>query len=135
MWLLEQKLSKLTAEELRQLKGRGFSDAQIGRLVGSSTAAVRSHRKALGVVPSFKRVDTCAAEFQVRLHLAFIDPQNAAAHAACGCLLQLLAAAQHHTSMLVSNSVPAPLPCQPTVTLAVLNRDTAGRHPVHVLHV
>jgi carbamoyl-phosphate synthase large subunit len=66
VWLREQKLSKLTAEELRELKSRGFSDAQIGRLVGSSMMAVRAHRKALGIVPSYKRVDTCAAEFQVR---------------------------------------------------------------------
>jgi carbamoyl-phosphate synthase large subunit len=66
VWLKEQKLSKLTAEELRELKGRGFSDAQIGRLVGSSMMAVRAHRKALGITPSYKRVDTCAAEFQVR---------------------------------------------------------------------
>jgi carbamoyl-phosphate synthase large subunit len=66
MWLREQKLSKLTTEELRELKGRGFSDAQIGRLVGSSMMAVRAHRKALGVTPSYKRVDTCAAEFAVR---------------------------------------------------------------------
>ncbi|KAF6262033.1 hypothetical protein COO60DRAFT_1621809 [Scenedesmus sp. NREL 46B-D3] len=63
-WLREQKLSKLTPDELRELKGRGFSDAQIGRLVGSSMMAVRAHRKALGIAPSYKRVDTCAAEFQ-----------------------------------------------------------------------
>lgn len=67
MWLREQTLHKITADEMRELKGRGFSDAQIGRLVGSSMMAVRAHRKALGVLPAYKRVDTCAAEFQVRL--------------------------------------------------------------------
>lgn len=64
-WLREQNLSHLTAEEMSELKGRGFSDAQIGRLTGHTMMAVRARRKALGVLPSYKRVDTCAAEFDV----------------------------------------------------------------------
>lgn len=66
-WLREQTLHSITADEMRELKSRGFSDAQIGRLTNHSMMAVRAHRKALGVVPSYKRVDTCAAEFQVGL--------------------------------------------------------------------
>jgi carbamoyl-phosphate synthase large subunit len=67
-WLREQNLSALTAEEMQELKGRGFSDSQIGRCTGHSMMAVRARRKALGVLPAYKRVDTCAAEFEVRAH-------------------------------------------------------------------
>ncbi|KAI8463160.1 MAG: hypothetical protein J3K34DRAFT_527209 [Monoraphidium minutum] len=62
-WLKTKRLSELDEEDLNNVKRRGFSDTQIARLTGSPMMAVRAHRKALGVVPSFKRVDTCAAEF------------------------------------------------------------------------
>jgi len=52
-----------TPAELRRLKAKGFSDARIARLTGGSEADVRSARRALGVRPVFKRIDTCAAEF------------------------------------------------------------------------
>lgn len=64
LWLRTRKLADLTAEELRQVKQRGFSDSQIARAVGADAGAVRAARKAVGVVPSMKRVDTCAAEFE-----------------------------------------------------------------------
>ena len=51
-------------EEIRSAKRLGFSDAQIARAVGSSEGEVRDLRKASGVVPTFKTVDTCAAEFE-----------------------------------------------------------------------
>ena len=41
----------------------GLSDVQIGYLTGSGELEVRARRKRLGVVPAFKTVDTCAAEF------------------------------------------------------------------------
>ncbi|HST44226.1 MAG TPA: carbamoyl-phosphate synthase large subunit, partial [Luteimonas sp.] len=44
-------------------KRRGFSDARLAQLVGSDEHAVRAMRRALGVKPVFKRVDSCAAEF------------------------------------------------------------------------
>ncbi len=50
-------------ETLREAKRLGFSDAHIGRLVGASEADVRKRRKAAGIIPVYKRVDTCAAEF------------------------------------------------------------------------
>ncbi|HKZ72850.1 MAG TPA: carbamoyl-phosphate synthase large subunit [Steroidobacteraceae bacterium] len=53
----------LNAERLRALKRKGFSDSRLGRLTDMSEKAVRSKRRELGVVPVFKRVDTCAAEF------------------------------------------------------------------------
>jgi carbamoyl-phosphate synthase large subunit len=52
-------------ETLRDAKRMGFSDARIAHLVGRGTreADVRARRKAAGIVPVYKRVDTCAAEF------------------------------------------------------------------------
>ncbi|MCG6927498.1 MAG: carbamoyl-phosphate synthase large subunit [Acidobacteria bacterium] len=52
------------ADTLRQAKRMGFSDARLGQLSGASEAVVRAARKAAGIEPVFKRVDTCAAEFQ-----------------------------------------------------------------------
>src|SRR5262245_12104070 len=49
---------------LRQAKRMGFSDARIGELVGVPEAELRTRRKASGIVPVYKRVDTCAAEFE-----------------------------------------------------------------------
>lgn len=63
LWLKEQSLESLTAEDFSEVKRFGFSDPQIGRLVGADPLAVRATRKGLGVTPTFKRVDTCAAEF------------------------------------------------------------------------
>jgi carbamoyl-phosphate synthase large subunit len=51
------------APELRRMKRMGFSDRQLGTLRGTSEAAVRNERWALGVHPSYKTVDTCAGEF------------------------------------------------------------------------
>jgi carbamoyl-phosphate synthase large subunit len=49
---------------LRTLKREGFSDKQIGALTNKSEDEVRARRHALGVRPVYKRVDTCAAEFE-----------------------------------------------------------------------
>ncbi|GAP15755.1 carbamoyl-phosphate synthase, large subunit [Longilinea arvoryzae] len=51
---------------LRASKRMGFSDGQIGRLLGRSTAEIRILRKKLGILPTFQRVDTCAAEFEAQ---------------------------------------------------------------------
>ena len=48
---------------LRELKYNGFSDKQIGRIVGKTEMEIRDQRKDESVHPSFKVVDTCAAEF------------------------------------------------------------------------
>ena len=42
----------------------GFSDARLAKLTGQKEAAVRAARHALNVRPCYKRIDTCAAEFQ-----------------------------------------------------------------------
>lgn len=59
-----RELGSLSAEDLRHLKQMGFSDRQIAHLTGSSEAQVRDRRKSLGVIPTYKTVDTCAAEFE-----------------------------------------------------------------------
>jgi carbamoyl-phosphate synthase large subunit len=63
---LEKRLGPAVFEDpetLREAKRFGFSDARIGQLAGASEAVVRSARKAHGIEPVYKRVDTCAAEF------------------------------------------------------------------------
>ncbi len=59
----ERGMSGLNAERLRALKRKGFSDARLAKLVGVIEKAVRQRRHELGIVPAYKRVDTCAAEF------------------------------------------------------------------------
>ncbi len=49
---------------LARAKSLGFSDRQIAHLTGRSEDAVRAERKAAGLVPSYRLVDTCAAEFE-----------------------------------------------------------------------
>ncbi|MCH8184229.1 MAG: carbamoyl-phosphate synthase large subunit [Proteobacteria bacterium] len=51
---------------LLALKKMGFCDARLAELAGSDEPAVAKLRARLGVVPAFKRVDTCAAEFEAR---------------------------------------------------------------------
>ena len=76
-WFLRQ-IQALVAEEatvraqglpadaagLRRLKALGFSDARLAKLVHSTETEVRAARRALGVRPVFKRIDTCAGEFR-----------------------------------------------------------------------
>jgi carbamoyl-phosphate synthase large subunit len=61
--LEKTSLSALKADELRQLKQKGFSDRRLAKLLKSTEAEVRALRHAHGVRPVYKRVDTCAAEF------------------------------------------------------------------------
>ena len=59
-------LDELDAQDLLRAKQFGLSDIQIAYLTGSDEHTVRARRKELGVVPVFKTVDTCAAEFESR---------------------------------------------------------------------
>ena len=54
------------AAALRRLKQAGFSDARLGELAGCDEDTVADRRRALDVHPVFRRVDTCAAEFESR---------------------------------------------------------------------
>jgi len=63
-FLVSRSLDQLSKDDLYQVKRRGFSDKQIAFATSSSESDVRSRRLALGVTPTYKRVDTCAAEFE-----------------------------------------------------------------------
>ncbi|XP_009591881.1 carbamoyl phosphate synthase arginine-specific large chain, chloroplastic [Nicotiana tomentosiformis] len=63
-FLLARSLSDLTKDDFYEVKKRGFSDRQIAFATKSSEEEVRSRRLSLGVKPAYKRVDTCAAEFE-----------------------------------------------------------------------
>ncbi len=54
----------MNPELLAKAKSLGFSDRQIAHLTGTTEDAVRAERKAIGLVPSYRLVDTCAAEFE-----------------------------------------------------------------------
>ncbi|NJN32331.1 MAG: carbamoyl-phosphate synthase large subunit [Synechococcales cyanobacterium RM1_1_8] len=62
--LKRTKLEGLDVFTMAKVKQQGFSDRQIAYATKTTEAAVRSHRKALGVIPTYKTVDTCAAEFE-----------------------------------------------------------------------
>jgi len=62
-YVMATPLGDLTAADFKALKQRGFSDLQLARATGHTMLKIREARKALGVVPAMKRVDTCAAEF------------------------------------------------------------------------
>ncbi|TMV11697.1 carbamoyl-phosphate synthase large subunit [Arenibacterium halophilum] len=66
----EEQLKKTglpTSEEgLRALKMMGFTDARLGKLTGRDESNVRRARRNLGVKAVFKRIDTCAAEFEAQ---------------------------------------------------------------------
>ena len=55
---------RMNPDLLAKAKALGFSDRQIAHLTGRSEDAVRAERKKLGLVPSYRLVDTCAAEFE-----------------------------------------------------------------------
>ncbi len=57
-------LDELTDAELRTAKSHGFSDAQLAALFNVKEKVVRTARHARKIRPVFKRVDTCAAEFE-----------------------------------------------------------------------
>ncbi|EER61196.1 carbamoyl-phosphate synthase, large subunit [Acidovorax delafieldii 2AN] len=59
----EGALAAIDAATLRALKKKGFSDRRLAKLLKTSEKAVRDQRRAHGVRPVYKRVDTCAAEF------------------------------------------------------------------------
>ena len=57
-------LDQIDAATLRALKQKGFSDRRLARQLKTTDTAIRERRIALGVRPVYKRVDTCAAEFE-----------------------------------------------------------------------
>jgi carbamoyl-phosphate synthase large subunit len=63
---LELKNKTLDAENLTAAKKMGFSDSEIANLKGIREEDVRRMRREKGLVPTYKQVDTCAAEFDAR---------------------------------------------------------------------
>jgi carbamoyl-phosphate synthase large subunit len=57
-------LTEVPLDILREAKEYALSDRRIAYLTGSTEDEVRAHRKAHGLVPVYKRVDTCGAEFE-----------------------------------------------------------------------
>ena len=54
----------MNADQFIKAKALGFSDRQIAHLTGSTEDKIRAERKKIGLVPSYRLVDTCAAEFE-----------------------------------------------------------------------
>ncbi len=62
--LARTSLEEVSPEQLALAKHHGLSDNRLGRLWNETETAVRNRRKEWGIQPVFKRVDTCAAEFE-----------------------------------------------------------------------
>ena len=63
-FLKRTPLQDITKEEMRYIKQQGFSDRQIAFATNTTEDQARNYRKSLGVLPVYKLVDTCAAEFE-----------------------------------------------------------------------
>ncbi|MDB7860550.1 carbamoyl-phosphate synthase large subunit [Intestinimonas butyriciproducens] len=79
---MEDRLERghLDPDTLYLAKEMGFSDAWIAALSGKTAAAIKALRGELGIVPSFKMVDTCAAEFEAQTpyYYSTYDAENEA---------------------------------------------------------
>ncbi|MCK9993588.1 MAG: carbamoyl-phosphate synthase large subunit, partial [Alphaproteobacteria bacterium] len=63
-------------KNFRMLKSKGFSDARLAQLSGLSESAVNTQRNQLHVNPVYKRIDTCAAEFEARTPYMYSTYEN-----------------------------------------------------------
>lgn len=78
------KIDELDAGAFRLLKRYGFSDVQIAHLTGTDEQTVRTCRKLLGVLPAFKTVDTCAAEFPSKTAYHYKTYDTCESEVSCG---------------------------------------------------
>ena len=62
-FIVTQTLNDFSERMMRDVKQHGFADAYLAQLMNTSEDAVRHRRLALGVVPVYKRIDSCAGEF------------------------------------------------------------------------
>ena len=60
----EERLGQALAKQMRRWKKLGFSDRQIAKAFGKTELEIREGRKKYGVIPTYRLVDTCAAEFE-----------------------------------------------------------------------
>ncbi len=58
------RIEKVPDDALRSAKADGFSDRYLGELLAQRESTIREHRQGRGIRPVYKRVDTCAAEFE-----------------------------------------------------------------------
>ncbi len=62
--LYDSNIEELDKDYLQEIKEKGFSDSRIAEIIGVPEEELRNHRKKLNVYPIYRRVDTCAAEFE-----------------------------------------------------------------------
>ena len=76
--LAGRTITSLTRSEMRRVKRLGFSDGQLAYLSGADESSVRQHRESLGVIPTYKTVDTCSAEFaaETPYHYSTYEDEN-----------------------------------------------------------
>ena len=72
---------RLDGDTLRRAKEMGFSDAWIAALSGKTAPEIKTLRESMGILPAFKMVDTCAAEFEAQTpyYYSTYDAENEAA--------------------------------------------------------
>ncbi|MDC1068145.1 carbamoyl-phosphate synthase large subunit [Candidatus Kapabacteria bacterium] len=59
-------INKIPFDLLKLSKLNGFSDMQLGRLLNCNETEIRNKRKSLKILPTYKKVDTCSAEFDAK---------------------------------------------------------------------
>ena len=59
-------ISSLNTEQIFDVKRKGFSDSRIANLMGCTEEEIRNYRHSINMHPVYKRVDTCAAEFETK---------------------------------------------------------------------
>ena len=62
--LKNKDIDSINHEKMQSLKSKGFSDARLANLLSVNEIDIRKLRISQGIVPVYKRVDTCAAEFK-----------------------------------------------------------------------
>lgn len=79
---LRLKVRELDAETLKEAKKLGFSDSEIAVIKGLKETDIRKIRREMGIVPTYKLVDTCAAEFDAKTPYFYscYEDENEALH-------------------------------------------------------
>jgi len=62
--IIDKDLDSIDRNMMRSLKAKGFSDARLAKLLSVDEAEIRRVRLSQNILPVYKRVDTCAAEFK-----------------------------------------------------------------------
>ena len=81
---IAQEGEQLASLDLKRAKKLGFSDRQIAMAKGTSEDEIRAQRKAKGIVPGYRLVDTCAAEFEAYTPYYYSTYERPATTVGCG---------------------------------------------------